>query len=229
MADLTNPQTKLFFLSGIDNLRDPARSTRWRVLIPAEVFAATGIQPTNGLDFGTGEEGTDDFALHVKSCQIPGIGIQDDQHNYMGFKSSYPVNADISAEIDFETIMLEDMRAYEAVLAWQQSILNTGVLVDESSQDRMNQTGLKLGLGNHKDVESDTSLVLRNADIKVELYNFMRGETILQMRMINAYPKRVEPVGLSYSDAKILNFTFKLHCDRWTVHVPDGYATGLPN
>lgn len=227
MADLSNKQTKLFFLSGIDNLRDPARSTQWRLLIPANIFAATGIQPTNGLDFGTGEEGTDDFALHIKQCQIPGIEIQDDKHNYMGFESSYPVKANISADIPMETIMLEDIRAYEAVMAWQQSVLNTGLLVDESNQDRMNKTGLRLGAGNHKDIQNPTSTVLRNSDVKIELYNWMLKQPILQVRLINAYPQKVEGVDLSYSDAKILNFKFVVHCDRWTMHVNKGYTTGL--
>jgi hypothetical protein len=226
MAKL-DTKTKLFFLSGIDNLRDPARSTRWRLLIPSEIFAATGISPTNGLDFGVGEEGTDDFALHVKSCQIPGISIDDDKHHYMGFESSYPVKANIDADINFETILLEDMRAYEAVLAWQQSIINTGVLVDGNNQDRMNETGLRLGLGNHKDIVNETGKVLRNSDIKIELYNWMRGESIMQMRMINAYPTKVDGMDLSYSDAKILNFKFNLHCDRWTVKVNPDYQTGL--
>jgi len=226
MADFSN-QTKLFFLSAIDNLRDPVRTTRWRVLIPSEVFAASGIQVTNGDQFTNNEDGTDNFALHVKSCQIPTIKLDQGQHHYMGFPSSHPVNAQISADINFESILLEDMRAYEAMLGWQQACLNTGILVDDQGKDRMNQTGLRLGLGNHKDVANPTNQVLRNANIKIELYNWMRGDVIMRLNLINAYPTEVAGFDLSYQNAAIANFKFGLHADRWTIQIPEDYSTGL--
>jgi len=228
MAD-TGPTTKLFFLSQIDNLRDPVRNTRWRVLIPSDVFAATGINVTNGDQFNNGEEGTDEFALHVKACKIPSIKVNDDTHEYMGFKQHHPVNAEISTEITFSTILLEDMRAYEAMLAWEQSCLNTGILVNESNEDRMNQTGLRLGLGTHKDASSDntTQKVLRNSNVKVELYNWMRGDVIMRLNLINAFPTSVGGFDLKYDQAGLIKFEFTLKCDRWTVQIPKDYKTGL--
>lgn len=226
MADFSN-QTKLFFLSAIDNLRDPVRTTRWRVLIPSEVFAASGIQVTNGDQFTNGEDGTDNFALHVKSCQIPSIKIDKGEHHYMGFPSSHPINAQISADINFESILLEDMRAYEAMVGWEQACLNTGILVDNQKQDRMNQTGLRLGLGNHKDITNPNAQVLRNANVKIELYNWMRGDVIMRLNLINAFPLEVAGFDLSYQNAAIANFKFRLHADRWTIQIPEDYSTGL--
>src|SRR5574343_1152918 len=132
MADFST-QTKLFSLNGIDNLRDPVRNTRWRVLIPSEIFAATGIQVTNGGQFNNGQDGTDEFALHVKTCKIPELKNEAKDHWYMGFKQKHVVNTDMSAELDFQTILLEDMRAYEAMIAWEQACHNTGILVDRKS------------------------------------------------------------------------------------------------
>lgn len=226
MADFSN-QTKLFFLSATDGLRDPVRTTRWRVLIPSEVFTASGIQVTNGDQFTNGEDGTNNFALHVKSCQIPSITTEKADHHYMGFASSHPVNAQISADIAFDTILLEDMRAYEAILGWQQACLNTGLLVNAQNQDRMNQTGLRLGLGNHKDITNSSSQVLRNMNIKVELYNWMRGDVIMRLNLINAFPTNVTGFDLNYQTASIANFKFTLHADRWTIYIPDEYTTGL--
>lgn len=226
MADFSN-QTKLFSLNGIDNLRDPVRNTRWRVLIPSEIFAATGIQVTNGAQFNNGQDGTDEFALHVKSCVIPTLKNENKFHWYMGFKQAHVVNTDMSTEQEFETILLEDMRAYEAMIAWEQACQNTGVLVDGTSNDRMNQTGLRLGLGNHKDVNNETAMVVRNNTIKVELYNWMRGDVIMRLNLINAYPTEVSGFNLNYNAADIVNFKFKLFADRWTVQIPEGYTTGL--
>lgn len=226
MADFSN-QTKLFSLNGIDNLRDPVRNTRWRVLIPSEIFAATGIAVTNGAQFSNGQDGTDEFALHVKTCKIPELKNESKDHVYMGFKQKHVVNTDMSAEIDFQTILLEDMRAYEAMIAWEQSCHNTGVLSDGSTSDRMNQTGLRLGLGNHKDKENNTSMVVRNNTVKVELYNWMRGDVIMRLNLINAFPTSIGGFDLNYNSADLVNFTFKLMCDRWTVQIPEGYTTGL--
>jgi len=222
------PDSKMFFLSAIDNLRDPARNTKWRFLVPSNVFDATGIKVTNGLDFATGEEGTDDFALHVDNCNVPEIVTKTDHLNWMGFKSAFAVNADISADMNFTAKVLEDMRAYEAMLAWQQNTINTGILVDADGQDRMNKTGLPLGLGQHKDMKNATNLVLRNNSIKVELYNWQRGDVILRLNLINSMPTKVGGFNLEHSEnAKLLNFDFGLHCDRWTLEFPSGYQTGL--
>lgn len=227
MAELDN-RTKMFFISAIDNLRDPAKNTRWRLLIPSNIFEATGIKPTNGLDFGTGEEGTDDFALHVDTCKIPDIKVNFDKLNWMGFGSAYPVNADISTDITFKTKLLEDMRAYEAMLAWEQNMINTGLLVDANGQDRMGQTGLRLGLGQHKDIFNPTSTVLRNSVVRVELYNWMLGRPILRLNLINAFPTNVSGFDLTHAEqARLLDFTFSLHADRWTIYIPESYATGL--
>jgi len=237
--DNQNVDPTFFFLNRIDGLRDPVRNTRWRVLIPQSVFKASGIEVTVGNDFGfaVGDAGTEEFALHVKTCDFPDIELNEDRHMYMGFGSSYPTGADISTELDFETILLEDMRAYEAMLAWEQACLNTGILSngDNSSGigNRQTDAGLELGLGHHKD-EGNNAFntgvnVLRNNDIKIELYNWMRGDRIVQLKLINAYPKAVTgPKGFNYeATATLQKFTFKLHADRWTVFFPEDNGVGF--
>jgi len=229
-----------FFLNKIDGLRDPVRNTRWRLLIPQDVFKASGIKVTVGNDFGLAEgvAGTEDFALHVKTCAIPDIELTEDKHWYMGFGSSYPVNAKIDADLQFQTILLEDVRAFEAMIAWSQACLNTGLLAQNEASDGLNNRmtedgGLELGLGQHKDKGNlphgaDVN-VLRNSSIRIELYNWMRGDRILQLKLINAYPTKVEgPKDFKYTqDAAIQNFNFTLHCDRWTLYVPKDNGVGF--
>ena len=220
----TDNNKSMFFLSAIDVLRDPARDTRWRLLVPPSIFAATGIKPSNGLDFGSGLDGMNDFALHVDSCSIPELNVKDDYISWMGFKSAFPVNAEISADLAFETKLLEDMRAYEAMLGWQQSLVNTGVLVDANDADRMGVVGDQLGLGQHKDIKNPSSTVLRNNGIAVEMYDWSKGQVILRLKLINAHPTKVEGFELHHGeDAKLLKFKFTLHCDRWTIYIPPGY------
>ncbi len=218
-------KTKDFFLGALDNQRDPVRTTRWRLLIPGNIFTASGLRPTNGDSFGR-IEGEDDFAIHVKTAKIPEIKVDTKEIEYMGFKMNFPTNAEIGAELDFEAIMYEDMRAWEAVLAWEQSIINTGLLIDNTDSDRMGQTGLELGLGNHKVSTNPTAEVLRNNTIRLELYNWMTGDCIFRMNLINAMPTSVGGPSLNHKDADIARFNFKLKCDRWSVYIPEKYKTG---
>jgi hypothetical protein len=143
-------------LSQIDNLRDPVRNTRWRFLIPSEVFAASGIQLPMVIIYH-GEDGTDNFSLHVKSCKISRNYQTEENTGKWEFLPHIQPMLLIEANLDFSTILLEDMRAYEAMLGWEQACLNTGLLVDKGGTDRMNLTGVRLGLGNHKDTDNPTS------------------------------------------------------------------------
>ena len=219
--------TKSFFINAIDNLVDPMRNTRWRVFVPDTIWNAVGIKTTNGPSFNADAYGGD-FFLHVKTAKIPEITITEGAHYYMGFLSNYPINAKVNGEMPFETIMLEDIRAYEAMLGWSNACINTGLLMPGGQlnagtgdqNDRMTDTGIRLGLGSHKDVKNIDHEVLRNQTVKVELFNWMTGSPILTITLINAWPKAVSGADLTYkSDASLVNFNFTLIYDRWNVVV----------
>ena len=55
-----------FFLNQLDSMPDPFRTTRWKFYIGADIFNATGINPTNADSFGT-VSGQDEFSLHLKT------------------------------------------------------------------------------------------------------------------------------------------------------------------
>lgn len=211
---------KSFFINAIDNLVDPVRNTRWRVIIPNDIWQAVGIAPTNSPQSFNDAVGGD-FPLHVKTAKIPDISITEGAHYYMGFLSNYPINAKVNGEMNFETILLEDLRAYEVMLGWSNACINTGLLVRNGQEnDRMTDTGIRLGLGSHKDVGNNDHEVLRNQTIKVELYNWMRGESIMTVNLINAWPKMVSTMDLTYkAEASLVNFNFTLIYDRWNVEV----------
>lgn len=230
MADFST-KTKLFFQSGIDVLRDPVRSTRWRVLIPSEVLKVVGkVNLANG-SFAGNTDGTDDFALHVKSCKFPERTIEMQEQFYMGFGQAHVTNAKLSADIPFESILLEDMRAYEFMLAWQSMCINTGALLSESGVDKVNDSAnIRLGLGTHKDANNNDLVgVVRNSTVSIELYNWMNGDVIARMSMVNAFPTNVGGFNLSYQSASLINFPFTLHCDRWNVSVIEKYADTANN
>lgn len=223
------PFNTQFYLSAIDNLADPSRKTRWRMLIPSGILASTGYSNTNGLDLFN-DPSPDEFALHIKTCKIPEMNYTQAGHNYMGFKSNFVTNAKLEATLGFTAILLEDMRAYEAMLAWQQGGLNTGLLASGEGHAPeafkfTNDSKIPLGLGHHKD-NADLGKVVRNNIIKCEMYNWYSGAVTLTVTLINAFPTKVGGWDLDYSDQGGLNmFSFDLHCDRWEVKVNPGNGT----
>ena len=220
--------TKDFFLGAVDNKRDPVRNTRWRMLIPGEIIQATGIQLTNGSNLDPISL-QDELALDIKKVQMPGIKVKTETVDYMGFKTNYAVNADIGAEIKIDAQLFEDMVGYEAILAWEQSLLNTGLLVNAQGDDRTyTESGLALGLGTHKDqAATDKNIVLRNSTVRIEQYNWNNGEVIKVLNLINAMPIDVSGYDLNHSDAKLIQFSFTLKADRFTHHFPGEYRAGL--
>jgi hypothetical protein len=221
--------TKDFFLGAVDNQRDGVRSTRWRMLIPGEIILATGVSLTNKSAFNA-DDFKDDFAIEIKDVQVPGIEIESKTIDYMGFKTHQPVNAKIDKEFPLTIQQYEDQVGYEAMVAWSQSILNTGTLVDPNNrdEDRLSvEQGLQLGLGNHKDQENPNSILLRNKIIKLEQYSWNSGEVIKTYTLINAYPKSIGGNDLSMSNADLLKYKMTLQCDRWTVSIAKDYRAGL--
>ena len=216
-----------FFITSIDTLRDPVRNTRWRVLIPNSILNIIPIGTTNAGSNFLGDSASNQFSLHVKDCKLPTIKSKTKELWYMGFAQQHVVQQDgLHGELDFTTILLEDMAAYEIMMGWHQATINTGILSNESQIDRLSPT-IPLGLGVHKNNNNDYSALLRNQTISVELYNWMNGDTIYKLNLINAMPTSVgDMTELKYGpDADIMNFKFKLKYDRWTVHIPDGYGS----
>jgi len=218
--------TKLFFLNAIDNLRDPVRSTRWRVLIPQEVLRVIGLVSLANGSFDATVEGTSDFALHVKSCKIPDRNLETAEQFYMGFSQAHVTNTQLGADIPLESILLEDMRAYQAMHTWQSMCMNTGVLKAKDGSDIISSAAnIRLGAGVHKDAaNNDLVSVVRNSTVAIELYNFMNDNVIARYTLLNAFPKSVGGYNLSYQSASLINFPFTLHCDNWSFTAMDDYA-----
>jgi len=218
--------TNNFWLGKIDNLRDPVRNTRWRFLIPSDVLGnlPPSLRKLTGDPTFIGENVDDNMAVHIKTFTIPGIELKFEHHNYMGFKSAFPTNMDIAADITLNTILLEDMAAYEAIHSWQQTLINTGLLEGTpvgSSAPGSKNLEYELGLGTHKSGGAQSAL-LKNTTVKAELYDWATGNVILTVRLINAFPKSVGKMDFTYApEAKLVTFDFMIHCDRWSIKVAD--------
>jgi hypothetical protein len=219
---------KIFYASMVDTLPDPVRSTRWHLLVSNEIFKAVGIQPTNGTDFGISPETAKEFSIHISDgAKIPDAAIKYESIWYMGYEKRYPVQQqNLAGDMPLNALLLEDGRGYEAMLAWNQCCLNSGILNktgigDTNSESNRIEDGtnkLYLGLGQQENYLNSTAVLLRNSHVTLVLYDWMYGNVIMGIRYINAWPSKVG-VGtqMTYQNATLMKFNFTLTYDRWNI------------
>ena len=224
---------KVFFAANIDNLPDPVRSTRWRLCVDREIFEKVGLTPSVGTSFAESEEGSREFSLHISGgAKIPDAKIKNESIWYMGYQKKYPTQQDqLAGNMTLNALLLEDGRAYEAMLAWNQCCLNSGILnrtgeldTDENrdrisiDRDVTTHDRIYLGLGQQENKGNMTSEILRNSHVTLELYDWMYGTVIMGIRLINAWPSAVTVSdSLDYNNAKLMKFNFTLEYDRWNI------------
>ena len=235
MALSEEQKKKVFYASAIDHLVDPQRTTRWRLIVPSDIFRLVGVNCTNGVHFGT-EGGDDEFALHVQSgAKVPAAETEDKAINYMGFESWFPVKQKgLAGTIDIECLLLEDMRALEMMMAWNQTVFNQGILSNTGTNDAIHESDrianegnnrIYLGLGQQENHNNVYAGLLRNASIRLELYDWMYGNVTLSVLFVNAWPKKVDASGmnLDYQNADLGKFKVQFRYDRFNIFIPPNY------
>lgn len=230
---------KIFFASNIDHLPDPVRSTRWRMCVNQGIFKAIGINPSNGENFGSTIESAKEFTLHVtEGAKIPEAAIKADSIWYMGYEKKYPVQQQqLAGTTNLTALLLEDGRAYETMLAWNQCCLNSGILNRTGEGDTNSETNriedgnnkLYLGLGQQENYLNSTAVLLRNTHVTLELYDWMYGNVIMGIRYINAWPSKVSVSNtMNYNSAQLMKFNFELTYDRWNIWFNPEYKVIKP-
>ena len=230
----TSLKKKVFFAANIDKLVDPVRSTRWRMCVSDAIFKAVGMKPSSGDSFGS-EEGAREFSIHISGgAKIPDAKIKNESIWYMGYQKKYPTQQDqLAGNMTLNALLLEDGRAYETMLAWNQCCLNSGILNSKGDKDTTPETDriennaknkVLLGLGQQENYGNETAVLLRNSHVTLELYDWMYGDVIMGIRLINAWPAAVS-VGdsLDYQTAKLMKFNFTLEYDRWNIWFNPNY------
>lgn len=234
MALSEDQKKKVFWAGAIDHLPDPVRTTRWRFIVPTDIFKLVGVECTNGVHFGT-EGGEDEFALHVNgSMKVPKASTRAAKMNYMGFEKNFPVQQEgLAGTISPQVLLLEDMRAYEAMLAWNQTCFNQGILSNTGKNDAIHESDrtanegnnqIYLGLGQQENHNNTYAGLLRNASIRMELYDWMYGNVILSVLFVNAWPSTVgEITGFEYGQAQLAKFSVTFTYDRFNLFIPPNY------
>lgn len=225
-------KTSVFWAGAIDNLPDPVRTTRWRLVIPQSIFELVGVEASNGDHF-MNEGGSDEFALHVsEGMSVPEIDTEDKSIWYMGFEKYFPTKQNgLAGTQQIKGLLLEDIKAYEAMVAWNQTCLNTGILSDsptnqmpDSTTSRNTNEGsnkIYLGLGQQENFGNQYAGLLRNAAVRMELYDWNYGNVLLSICYINCWPKKVKLDNtFNYQNADLGKFSVTFRYDRWNLYIP---------
>lgn len=216
-----------FFISQLDDLKtDPVKSTMWRVLIPNSIWTAlveNGYSLTNFGDQFT----QDDMKLHIQNFDslMPDIGAKTEKIPYFGIYKRFVTNVKpLDGEITITSLMPEDMRAFQALTYWSQTVAKSGILSEDNpsqDNDREKLTGLSKGLNSITETGNRTIV---NADVRVQLYDFYAHQPIFTVNYINAMCTSVkEPGNWSYDNAKLQSFKFTLEYDRYIATFNDRY------
>ena len=226
--------SSLFYVSELDNKRDPVRSTKWRLIIPGNILdIIKKFYLSNGKNGMEPEEMSREMAVGIQGFTLPQINTTIQKLQFMGFESTFPTGQSNLAGTAQVTInMFEDMRSYEYLAAWNQSCYNTGVLEDERKNNRTAISGLKLGLGTHKDniTNEENRHDLLRSDVKFQLHNWANGNIILECRLINAWPSIVNGGQFNYgTNANLVTFQTTFTYDRFKIFVPEQYNTTWEN
>lgn len=213
-----------FYITQLDQLKtDPAKSNLWRVIIPDSVWNASnedGLSITNFEDKFT----KDDFKLHVQTVSgLPQVENKTGQIDYFGLQKEFvTASGKLNSTIEFSAILSEDMRAFQAIVNWKETVFKSGILDDVHANSREAITGLSKS----KDSINQTgSKAVLNEDVKVQLYNLYEHAPIVTCTLVNALPTTAQIEGsLGYGDPKLMKFKFTLKFDRfkYKFHNVDG-------
>lgn len=216
-----------FFISQLSELHtDPVKSTMWRVIVPNSIWTAlveNGYTITNFGDQFT----QDDLKLHLQTVDrmVPPIGAITEEVSYFGIKKPFVTNVKpINGTIEIGCLMPEDMRAFQAITYWAQTIAKSGIISEDNpaqDNDREKLTGLSKGKNSVTETGNPTII---NSDVRVQLYDFYAHEPIFTVNYINAMCVEVNAPGqLGYDTAKLQKFNFKLAYDRFIMTFNDRY------
>lgn len=213
-----------FYITKLDQLpTDPVKTSLWRVIIPNDIWKAAEQDGLSITNFGSFTE--DDFHLHVQSAELPKVGVETKTMDFFGLKKYFATNVkDLHGTKQFKCMMLEDMRAYQALVHWNQTIVNAGILKGQPDS-RAALSGLNKST--HDEVAGSNNKAILNHSIKVQLYNFYEHKPILTVNYINAMCTDVGTLsGLTYDNPNLGQFDFTLTYDRFEIDFPEYGSEG---
>ena len=236
---LSEEQKKVAFWGGaIDHLADPWRTTRARLVIPTSIFGLVGVEPSNGDSFAN-SGGEHEFAIRIlKMPPVPDVKITHNKMIYSNFPHEVPTGQQgMSGTFTITGYLHEDLKAYETLLAWKESIFNCGMLsespttamLDSDSSRTANEGSNKLylGTGQQANYGNEYSGLLRNAAIRTEMFDWNYLNCIMSICYVNCWPKsvKIDQTPEYKEQADIATWTAEFVYDRPNIYIPKkGYV-----
>lgn len=236
---LSEEQKKVAFWGGaIDHLTDPWRNTRARLVIPTSIFALIGVEPSNGDSFAN-SGGEHEFAIRITDMpELPSVKTEHKTINYANFAHEVPTGQSaIHGTFTIKGPMYEDLKAYETLLAWKETVFNTGMLAEtplsamtDSDSSRVTNEGsnkIYLGAGQQANYGNEYSGLLRNACVRTELFDWHYLNCIMSVCYVNCWPSevKIDTKPKYQENAELGTWTATFVYDRPNIYIPKkGYT-----
>lgn len=211
-----------YFITQIENVRDPIRTTHWRLR-----FNVPLIKAQLGTDICPDVKSDDEICVMIKTAKIPKLLINTAEAWFMGQSVLFTTNTDYEKESNFDILEPADVRGFRFLGKWNQLAHNTDLYqngsLGTSVIDPNSERGINLGSAKYTSTFDSGKSVVRNSGwVYLELYDYTLGEVILRVEYINIFPASIGELNLSHEEANLGRYTALFKHDRFRIVLPKG-------
>ncbi len=210
-----------YWITQIENVRDPIRTSHWRLrfnvpLIKAQLGSSDLFKDINS---------DDDLSVMVKTAKIPKVTTNTAEAWYMGQSESFTTNTTYETESTFSILEPADVRGYRFLGKWHQLAHNTDLYQLGSSDSSVispeNERGINLGSAKYTSTFDGGKSVVRNRNwVYLELYDYTLGEVLMRVNYVNMFPTSLGDLDLSHESSDLGKYQATFKHDRITITLP---------
>ena len=210
-----------YWVTQIENVRDPIRTSHWRLRFNIPLIKAQ----LGTVDFISDITSDDDLSVIVKSAKIPKAITNTAEAWYMGQSVVFPTNTTYDQESSFSILEPADVRGFRFLGKWQQLVHNTDIYQYGSNGSSLisptNERGINLGSAKYTSTFDSGKSVIRNSGwIYLELYDYTLGEVLLRVDYINIFPTAIGEIDLNHNASELATYTASFKHDRFNITIP---------
>lgn len=215
-----------YFVTAMESLRDPIRSTHWRLRfnVPA-IKSQMGASATKLLQ---GIDTDDDLSIMVKTTSIPKIVINTAQAYYMGQSIDFATNTEFEKTSSLELLEPSDMIGMRFLGLWNQLVHNVDAIdVDTDGNAAISpdgELGVNLGAGKFSVTDFAKSVVRNSGWVYLEMYDYTYGNVLFRVNYINCWPKEIGGGSLAHEGPNLVKFNVTLNHDRYKFILPSKFG-----
>jgi hypothetical protein len=210
-----------YWVSQIENVRDPIRTSHWRLRFNIPLIKAQ----LGTVDFLDDITSDDEISVMVKTAKIPKAVINTAEAWYMGQSVLFATNTTYDQESSFSILETANVNGYRFLGKWNQLAHNTDIYQYGAQGTSLisptKERGINLGSAKYTSSYDSGKSVVRNSGwVYLELYDYTLGEVLLRVNYINIFPSTLGELDLSHEASDLGKYTATFKHDRFNITIP---------